>query len=234
MELDTILALTLGTVVECILAMFMMRAYKIAAWKSIPAALATTFVGTIGAYLWHMVESSSFGGRSYYGAVLLIPIAFVGLAKLLRVPYRDLMDITAPFGTITLVVMKYACLRSGCCGGCVLMDHPMGGAIRFPSQIVEACLGIVLTVVLVCLSRKEKNRGKIYGWFLLLYGASRFVLNFFRANTEPFLAWLPNGHVWSLIAVFAGILWITDRKLAIVKRTQDTKISEIDTPDDHS
>lgn len=231
MELGTILALTIATIVECVLAAFMLRARKIAAWKSIPAALATTIVGTIGAYLWNMVESSTLSGRSYYGAVWLVPIAFIGLAKLIRMPYRDLMDITAPFGSITLVVMKYMCFQNGCCGGRVLWERPHGGTVRFPSQIVEAGLGVVLTVVLVCLSRKEKNRGKLYGWFLLLYGASRFVLNFFRANTEPFLAWLPNGHVWSLVAVFAGILWITDRKLAIVKRTLETKTPEIDNPE---
>lgn len=233
MNLGTILALAIGTFVECILATFMMRAYKIAAWKSIPAALATTIVGTIAAYLWHMFESSNFGGRSFYGAVFLIPIAFIGLAKLLRTPYRDLMDITAPFGTITLVVMKYSCWQNGCCYGRRLWDLPHGGTVHFPSQLVEAGLGAVLTVVLVCLSRNAKNRGKIYGWFLLLYGACRFVLNFFRGNTEPFLAWLPNGNVWSLIAVFAGVLWITDRKLAIVKRTQTAQTPETEEPETH-
>lgn len=231
MEIEVILALTIATVVECVLAMFMMRSYKIAIWKSVPAAIATTVVGTVAAYLWHMIESSDFGGRSFYGAVFLIPIVFIFLAKILRVPYRHLMDITAPFGTITLIVMRYSCLRSGCCIGRVLKHLPDGSVVRFPSQMAEACLGLILTVVLVLLSRKEKNRGKIYGWFMLLYGVARFVLNFLRAGTTPFLAGLPIGNVWSLVAIFVGVLWITDRKLMIAKRNNESQTPETEFPD---
>lgn len=232
MSRETMIAVAIAMMVGWIISVFKTRAYGVPVWKSIPTALAAPIVGTIGAYLWFMVESSKFGGRSYYGAVILVPIVFIGYARLIKIPYRDLMDISAPFGSTMLVAMKYMCLDNRCCGGRVLMQLSNGGTLRFPSQIVEGCQGIILTVLLVWLSYKEKNRGKVYGWFLLLYGASRFVLNFFRDDQTPFLAWLPIGSIWSLIAVFVGALWITDRQLAIIKRPQDAKDSEAETPEE--
>ena len=233
MELGTILAVAIAMIVGWILSVFKARAYGVAFWKTVPTAFVAPIVGTVGAFLWYMVESSDLVGRSYYGAVILVPIVFIGYAKLIKVPYWDLMDIATPFGSTMLVAMKYMCFDIGCCGGRVLMQLPHGGTVRFPSQIMEASQGVVLTAVLVWLSYKQKNRGKVYGWFLLLYGASRFVLNFFRNDQTPFLAWLPIGSVWSLIAVFAGILWITDRKLAIVKRTQTAQAPETENPETH-
>lgn len=223
MELDTILAVVIAMMTGWVISVFKSRAYGVAVWKSVPTAFAAPIVGTIGAYLWYMVESSAFGGRSYYGAVILVPIVFVWYARLIKVPYGDLMDIATPYGSSMLVAMKYMCMTDYCCIGRELMVLPQGGSVRFPSPEVEACQGVILTAVLVWLSYREKNRGKVYGWFLLLYGASRFVLNFFRDNQTPFLAWLPIGSVWSLIAMVVGMVWITDRKLAIVKRTRETK-----------
>lgn len=218
MTLKTILALSAGTCAMLILILIMMKLYRVRLWKGLPVAILLTVTGTVGTYIWFFVESSMFGGRSYYGAVFLVPLAFVFLAKWLHIPYGELMDFCAPAECVMLAIMKYQCLVDGCCAGKVLLSIAIDGSVIFPSQTVELVNALVLMAVLMGMAFFKKFRGKIYPWYLVLYGTTRFVLNFFRAEATPLLLCLPVGNLWSLLAVFVGVLWLTDRKLAIVKK----------------
>lgn len=200
-----------------ILILIMMRMYRVRMWKGLPVAVILTVTGTIGTYIWFLIECSFFGGRSYFGAVFLVPLAFVYIAKLLRIPYGHLMDFCAPAECVMLAIMKYQCLLDGCCGGKVLYSIALDGSVVFPSQMAELINAFILMIVLLVMGYFPKNRGKIYGWYLLLYGITRFVLNLLRETATPFLLGLPIGNVWSLLAIFIGFLWLTDRKLIILK-----------------
>lgn len=219
MTLKTIAVLSAGTFAMMLLIMLLMKRYGIRLWKSVPVAVLLTVAGTVSTYIWFFVESSMFGARSYYGAVFLVPVFFLAVAKWMRIPYGDLMDFCAPAECAMLILMKYQCLVDGCCAGRFLYVNAEGIAVVFPSQLVETANAVVIMVILVCLALNLKNRGKIYPWYLLLYGASRFVLNWFREDTDPLLMGLPAGNLWSLIAVFIGVLYVRGYKLAIVKTT---------------
>ena len=216
MNLKTIIALLIGTCAMMIPIMVLMKRYQVKTLKGIPVAFVLTITGTMGTYIWHFVESSWFGPRSFYGAVFLVPLAFIYVAKLIRIPYGDLMDFCAPAECAMLVIMKYQCLVDGCCAGRVLF-FAADGAVVFPSQIAETVNAAVIMVILVCMAFSLKNRGKIYPWYLILYGVNRFVLNWFRADIAPLLMGLPAGNLWSVLAVFIGVLWVRGYKLAIVK-----------------
>ena len=213
----TILALSVGTCAMLVLIAILMKRYGIRLWKSVPVAVALTITGTIGTYIWYFIEASWFGGRSYYGAVFLVPIAFVYFARLMKIPYGELMDFCAPAECVMLAIMKYQCLVDGCCGGKVLLSIAMDGSVVFPSQIVELANALIIMTVLMVMAFTGKWRGKIYPWYLVIYGATRFVLNFLREDTSPLLLCLPAGNLWSLLAIFVGILWLKDLKLAIIK-----------------
>lgn len=200
-----------------ILILIMMKLYRVRMWKGLPVAVILTVTGTVSTYIWFLIESSIFGGRSYFGAVFLVPLAFVYVAKLLRIPYGYLMDFCAPAECVMLAIMKYQCLIDGCCGGKVLLSIAMDGSVVFPSQMAELVNALALMATLLTLGFFRRTRGKIYAWYLVLYGVTRFILNLFRADTTPFLIGLPIGNVWSILAIFIGVLWLTDRKLAIVK-----------------
>ena len=218
MNIRTIVALSVGTGAMLIVIAALMSCYKEKLWKSVLTSLLLTIAGTLGTYIWFFVECSSFGGRSYYGAVFLVPIAFVFVAKWMRIPYGDLMDYCAPAECVMLAIMKYQCYVDGCCGGMTLCMPEDGLAIYFPSQIVELVNAVLIMIVLMAIAINKKYRGKVYAWYLIIYGATRFVLNWFRSANYPLLLGLPAGNLWSLLAVFIGLLWLTDRKLAIVKK----------------
>lgn len=217
MNIKTLTVLSIGTAAMMVLILIMMKHYKVSLWKSIPVSVLLTITGTLGTYIWFFVEASWFGGRSYYGAVFLVPIAFLFVAEWLRIDYGDLMDFCAPAECAMLVLMKYQCLVDGCCRGRTLGDS----GFVFPSQLVETGNAVILMAVLMALSFREKNRGNIYPWYLTLYGVSRFVLNWFREDTTPLLMGLPAGNLWSLLAVLLGVIWLCGYKIAIVKRDKN-------------
>lgn len=217
MTIETVIALSAGTCAMLILILILMKLYRVKLWKGLPIAIILTITGTISTYIWFFVESSWFGGRSYYGAVFLVPLAFIYVAKLMRIPYGELMDFCAPAECVMLAIMKYQCWVDGCCAGRVMLEIAIDGSVVFPSQIVELINAVLVMAVLMGIAISKKACGKVYAWYLVIYGVTRFVLNWFRADISPLLLGLPAGNLWSLLAVFVGIMWLTDRKLTIVK-----------------
>lgn len=218
---EFLLFLGLGTVAMLIPILIISLKYGIKIWKSVLVALALTITGTIGTYIWFFVEASWFGGRSYYGAVFIVPLIFIFFSKIIRIPYGELMDLCAPSECLMLAIMKYQCLVEGCCGGRALYVLE-GKDVCFPSQITELvnALLIMVALMLIALIGKGKWRGKIYPWYLIVYGVTRFILNFLRDDLSPLLLGLPAGNLWSLLSIAIGLLWLTDRKVQIIKKSE--------------
>ena len=177
-------------------------------WKSLPVSLISTVGGIAAVKLWYWLENGDFTGLSFFGVIFLGPILFLLTAALVRIPFSDVADICAAAECIVLVIMKVQCQLSGCCGGKFLFEFTNGFRVYFPSRIVELINAAVLLAVLLCLVRKGKHRGGIYPAFMILYGVTRFVLNFFRWDQAPFAFGLAAGTFWSLCAVVIGGLWL--------------------------
>lgn len=196
------------------------RWYNIPWWKGVVTAVLLTISGTIGTYLLFFVENHWIGGTSFYGAVFIVPVLFLLIFRLIRVPYGALTDLCAPAECIMLAIMKIQCLLGGCCGGKTIC-FSSGVQIQFPSQIVELVNALAIFAILFWLSRKKQYRGSLYGWYMVLYGITRFVLNFLRADTSVFAMGLSAGAFWSVWAVLIGagvlLVWHFRRKQIITE-----------------
>lgn len=209
MNPTTLIILFIGTLAMMVPMLFQARKYNITKWKIIPVAFVLTVVGTLGTYIWFWVENFYFLGRSFYGAMFIVPVVFVLLAFIIKIPYGELMDLCGPAECIMLSFMKVQCLVSGCCGGRILFTNELGEAVRFPSQLAELIAAYAIFITLLIMSHREGNKEKIYPWYMILYGASRFVLNFFREEWAHYDGGLPPfGTVWSVLAVIIGVCWI--------------------------
>lgn len=178
----------------------------ISRWKSVPIALIFTIVGVVGTKLLFLLENGRIGGQSFYGAVFFVPIVAVLVVPMLRIPYGTLLDLCAPAECVMLVIMKVQCIRSGCCSGRLLFTTGEGEAVLFPSAIVELIVAAVLFAILFCWALKGKKRGKLYAWYLLLYGCMRFVLNILREEWVTKEMLLPFGNIWSLVAIVVAVI----------------------------
>ena len=191
-----------------LLMLFRKKKYaEIPVWKMIISSLLLAVCGVVGAMLMYFIESGSFGGTSFFGAILFIPVLMLPIALMLRIPFGQMMDLCAPCECVMLAVLKIDCLNSGCCYG------RMFGAFQFPSQLVEMAVILIIMVVLLRMERKQKNENCIYPCYLILYGATRFVLNLFRGGLSPFVWILPAGNFWSLVSICIGVL-----ALILIKR----------------
>ena len=200
MNFERVLIILGGTLGMFLLMLFRKKKYaEISVWKMIVSSLLLAVCGVIGAMLMYFVESGSFGGTSFFGAILLIPVLMLPIALMLRIPFGRMMDLCAPCECVMLAVLKIDCLTSGCCYG------RMFGEFQFPSQIVEMIVILIIMVILLRLEIKPKNKNLIYPYYLILYGATRFFLNLLRGGLSPFVWILPAGNFWSLVSVCIGI-----------------------------
>lgn len=179
--------------------------YNVRKYKVVISAIILTVFGVVSTYTWFWIETGRWLGRSFFGAVFIIPIAVILVSKLLRIPYLDLMDLCAPAECVMLILMKVKCIIDDCCVGRVLFVSSNGAEVVFPSQIAELVNALILSVVLLILSKNPKRRGTIYVWYLLLYGITRFILNWFRAESEPFALGLTAGCFWSLCSIVIAV-----------------------------
>ena len=89
---------------------------------------------------------------------------------------------------------------------------------RHPSQLYQALLeGLLMFIILWIYSSNPRVTGAVSGWFLILYGVFRFIVEFARQPDEHlgFVAfdWLTMGQLLSLPMIIVGIilLWLAKR-----------------------
>jgi phosphatidylglycerol:prolipoprotein diacylglycerol transferase len=118
------------------------------------------------------------------------------------------------------------CFLNGCCFGkeCHLpwaVKFPptspagsvMGDLPLHPTQLYSSLYGLIIFIILILLDRFKSTDGLLIGMFLLLYGVSRFIVDFFRYYEEQMfvIAGLEFNQLVSLIMFFAGTLIVVFR-----------------------
>lgn len=193
--------------------------YYISKRRTILISIILTICGAIGTYIWFFVESGRFGGRSFFGAVFIVPICFIPISKLLRIRYGELMDMCAPAEMMMLVLMKVLCMMEDCCKGRPIFFAESGNTIYFPSQLIEMINAFLLVLILLYIAKCGKWKWFVYPWYLVLYGLSRFVLNFFRNEWLTTEMIVPFGTIWSLVSIFIGLALLKKWRSKFAQRT---------------
>ena len=175
----------------------------VAVWKMAIVTLLLLVTGVAGTMILAYIELGEFGGTSFYGAIFLVPLLMVP-AMLMKMRYKDVLNLSAPAECAMLFVMRFDCLNKGCCFGKYL---PKLG-FQFPSQIAEMVVGITIMIVLIQMHKKDRQ-AQLYPWYMILYGICRSVLQCFRyGGLEPWILGLSQGHLWSLISIAIGTVWL--------------------------
>ena len=210
-SMKLLIYLAIGTTAMLIPIMIQVLWNKIRVYKGFLLAIALTITGTLGTYLLYFIENHWIGGTSFYGAVFLVPIVFLAFPRVFGIPYGILLDICAPAECVMLAIMKVQCLLSGCCGGRALYVNAVGETMYFPSQAIELINALLICVILLFIAHGKKNREENYPLYMVIYGTTRLILNSFRENQSAFLFGLPPGHIWSIVSVLAGSIWLLVR-----------------------
>jgi phosphatidylglycerol:prolipoprotein diacylglycerol transferase len=170
------------------------------------------------------------GGMSFHGGILGTTIAMIWFARSRGIKVWSMFDVIAAGVPVGLGVVRVANFINSELWGRVsdvpwAFYFPNGGPEpRHPSQLYEAFLeGFVLFFVLLLLvwvGKKLKAPGFIAGTFVLGYGLSRIIVEFFREPDAQlgylFGGWLTMGMILSLPMVLIGLwaMWRANRAAA--------------------
>jgi phosphatidylglycerol:prolipoprotein diacylglycerol transferase len=157
------------------------------------------------------------GGMSFHGGLLGVIVALSLFARLRRRKIADVFDFTAPLPGLGIFFGRIGNFINGELWGkptTLPWGFNVSGQGLHASQLYEAFLeGLVLFSVLWWFTSRPRPRLAPSGLFLLIYGTSRFLVEFVRVPDAQigYLAggWFTMGQLLSLPMVLGGValLW---------------------------
>ena len=163
------------------------------------------------------------GGVFYGGLIAAVTVALWYLWKH-RMPMWTVTDVFAPGIALGHVIGRLGCLFAGCCFGTrtnvpwAITFHnefaaqnvgtPLNVPLH-PTQLYEA--GAELLILIVLLATERRGRpfpGRTFWGYMLLYGISRFVIEFYRGDPRGMIAGFSTSQFVSLIIVPLSIVML--------------------------
>jgi phosphatidylglycerol:prolipoprotein diacylglycerol transferase len=137
------------------------------------------------------------GGVFYGGLILAVLVAFWYMRRA-KLPVWPTCDAFAPGIALGHAVGRFGCLLAGCCYGrptsmpwgitftdpfaASNVGTPLGVPLH-PTQIYEAGAELIILAILLLGERRGRGfAGRTFWLYMLLYGISRFVIEYFRGD----------------------------------------------------
>lgn len=178
----------LGVVAVLVVGYFTGKHYGFSFAKSILYIALAVAIGY--ALLWGMslmVGGGKMVGLNYVRIVTVLPLAVWLVTLIFKDKFGQVADFIAPLLAIFHGVTHIGCIFPGCCHGYPaswgLYSNEVG-AVCFPSQPLEAISSLLTAVVLLFMMKKNVQTGKLYAWYLIMFGGSRFLWEFLRDNEK--------------------------------------------------
>jgi phosphatidylglycerol:prolipoprotein diacylglycerol transferase len=133
------------------------------------------------------------GGLVFYGGFIAAFLAALWYIRSKGLALWKTADILAPSIAFGQFVGRIGCLFAGCCYGrpcnlpwAITFTSPESlaptGVPLHPTQIYSSLNGLLIFAVLVGLRRLKRFEGQIFWTYVLLYGVSRSIIEFFRGD----------------------------------------------------
>ncbi|HXG56568.1 MAG TPA: prolipoprotein diacylglyceryl transferase [Vicinamibacterales bacterium] len=156
-------------------------------------------------------------GGVFYGGLIAAVVVALWYLKRHRLPMWTVTDVFAPGIALGHVIGRTGCLFAGCCFG---RPTDVPWAITFhnqfaaqnvgtplnvplhPTQLYEAGAELLILVFLLVTERKGKPfPGRTFWGYLLLYGVSRFIIEFYRGDARGLIGSLSTSQFVSVLIV---------------------------------
>jgi phosphatidylglycerol:prolipoprotein diacylglycerol transferase len=178
-------------------------AYVIANWSEYAAAPWTIF-------------RFDQGGLVYYGGFIGATLAVVLFARRRGKPVLTMGDYAIGGLPLGHAIGRIGCFINGCCFGSETtcpVHATLDGVNRHPVQLYESVVNVVIYVLLLHAWPRRQRDGRILAVYLLLYPATRFLLEFLRGDVRLHGLGLTVAQLLSLALFAIGMaLWFTAPK----------------------
>ncbi len=137
------------------------------------------------------------GGFVYWGALLGGIAGAWFCSKRKGLPFLEVLDLAAPFIPLAHAVGRIGCFSAGCCYGkechlpwAIVVKDPRSlsplGIPLHPVQLYSSLVNFFIFLVLYFFfSKRKKFSGELILEYVVIYGACRFFLEFFRGDPRP-------------------------------------------------
>jgi phosphatidylglycerol:prolipoprotein diacylglycerol transferase len=156
------------------------------------------------------------GGVFYGGLIAAVAVALWYLRRH-RMPVWTVTDIFAPGIALGHVIGRLGCLFAGCCFGrptdvpWAITFHsefaarnvgtPLGIPLH-PTQLYEAGAELLILFILLFTERRGRSfAGRTFWTYMLLYGVSRFIIEFYRYDPRGMVGIFSTSQFVSLLIV---------------------------------
>lgn len=163
------------------------------------------------------------GGFVSLGAFIGTALGWLFYFKYKKLNALRYLDIGCLVGPIIIFFVRVGCLLTGCCYGkptdlpfAITFNDPASTAYYYhpnvplhPTQIYNMINAVIMFGVLYFVYKHRKFYGQIIAAFLMYYGISRFIIEFFRGDEDRgvyFGGAVSTGQIVVALAFFAGLI----------------------------
>ncbi len=155
------------------------------------------------------------GGLSWFGGLILGVFSGTLYLRQKKIKAYRIMDLVMPFVALAQAIGRLGCFLNGCCYGRESIHgiyFPGHQATLIPVQLYSALILFIIFIILRFLQSRPHKEGQIFFTYLLLYGAKRFFIEFWRQDNPSILFGLT---LFQLLSVF--IFLLATVKLFLIK-----------------
>jgi len=150
------------------------------------------------------------GGMAFHGALVVAVAAGALTARIKGLSFWKVSDLFAPYIALGHGIGRIGCFLNGCCYGRVLESgigvvFPGEAVVRVPTQIYSSLFLIMLYIVLLFIRERGMFDGCVFSMYVILYSIFRFVIEFFRGDSQVLFLGLTLAQIISLAMLLCGI-----------------------------
>ena len=161
---------------------------------------------------WAESGFKEFGGNNIVRIFIWVPLFALPVAKILKIPFKNMVNFLAPLPCAVHGIAHFGCIFEGCCYGYPATGfaiwNPATRDYRFPIQPIEAIVAIMIIVLVVIYTRSKKyaQEAQAYPIMLMLFGSTRFFLEFLRAGDKLFWG-ISSLAIHAFVMFVVGVVW---------------------------
>jgi phosphatidylglycerol:prolipoprotein diacylglycerol transferase len=160
-------------------------------------------------------------GGVFYGGLIAALIVAIWLVRRYDLRLWTTADLFAPGIALGHVIGRFGCLLAGCCYGrptsvpwAITFTNPAAaanvgtplGVPLHPTQLYDAGAELLILIVLLLTERRGRQfSGRTFWLYVLLYGISRFIIEFYRGDDRGVILGVSTSQFVSLVAVPVAI-----------------------------
>jgi phosphatidylglycerol:prolipoprotein diacylglycerol transferase len=159
------------------------------------------------------------GGFSILGCILGILFVLPFYLYYARIPIIPLLDLVALYTPLLQSISRIGCFLAGCCYG-LPTDMPWGITYTqadtiapthiclHPTQLYSSIsLMIIFALLYFVIQHYFRKKGQILCWYILLVGAERFVVDFWRGDRDTVQFFSINQYIAAsmIVGAFVGL-----------------------------